>query len=272
MDVSAEAAQVRRKAEDSDTLDHAVRLGLVAYGIVHVILAWLAVRLAFGDGGSSASAQGALHQLATSTVGRVSLYVVAAGFLALVLWQGYEALFGHRNDRGGKRVLKRVGSAGKAVLYAALGVTAIKTAVGSSSSGGGTDGITAQLMALPFGPLLVGLVGVVTVVVAGVLAHRGWKEKFRSDLQPKGKTGKDGSTYIVLGKVGYLSKAVAIAVVGGLFIYAAVTHDAQKSGGLDQALNKVLQQPFGAPVLTVIAIGFACYGLFCFAWAWHLDR
>ena len=29
----------------------------------------------------------------------------------------------------------------------------------------------------------------------------------------------------------------------------------QKSGGLDQALHKVLQQPFGAPLLVVIAVG-----------------
>jgi len=57
-----------------------------------------------------------------------------------------------------------------------------------------------------------------------------------------------------------------------LFLYAAVTHDPQKSGGLDEALHKLLQQPFGAPVLVLIAMGFACFGLFCFAWARHLDR
>ena len=37
-------------------------------------------------------------------------------------------------------------------------------------------------------------------------------------------------------------------IVGGLFVYAAITHDAKKSGGLDQALFEVLDQPFG-PVL-----------------------
>jgi hypothetical protein len=55
-------------------------------------------------------------------------------------------------------------------------------------------------------------------------------------------------------------------------VYAALTHDPQKSGGLDQALHRVLQEQFGAPALVVIAIGLACYGLFCFAWARHFDR
>jgi hypothetical protein len=61
-------------------------------------------------------------------------------------------------------------------------------------------------------------------------------------------------------------------VVGGLFIWAAWTHDPQKSGGLDQALHKVLQQPFGAPMLVALGLGIACYGAYAFAWARHLDR
>jgi hypothetical protein len=272
VNVSMQARQAGRRADDSDWMDHAVRLGLVSYGVVHLILAWLAVRLAFGDSGGSASSTGALHQLAQNTAGRISLYVVGAGFLALVVWQGMEAIWGHREEDGGKRVGKRLTSAGKVVLYASLAVTAFKTATGSSSGGGGTDGITAKLMSAPFGVVLVGAVGVAILVVAGFLVYRGLAEEFRDKLDVQGTVGKDGKAYVLLGKIGYVSKGLAIGVVGGLFLYAAFTHDPQKSGGLDQALHKVLQQPFGAPVLVVIAIGFACYGIFCFAWARHLDR
>jgi hypothetical protein len=109
-------------------------------------------------------------------------------------------------------------------------------------------------------------------VVAGALVFRGWSEGFDSNLDAQGQTGKDGKAYQTFGKVGYISKGIAIAIVGVLFLYAAITHDPQKSGGLDEALHKLLQQPFGAPVLVLIAIGFACFGLFCFAWARHLDR
>jgi len=66
--------------------------------------------------------------------------------------------------------------------------------------------------------------------------------------------------------------AVAFAIVGGLFVYAGLTHESDKSGGLDQALQKVLQQPFGPFLLGAIAAGIICYGLFCFAWARHIDR
>ena len=207
MDVATRAGGAGRRAGDSDWMDIAVRIGLVSYGVVHLIIAWLGLRLAFGDSGGSASSQGALQQLARTGVGVVSLYVVAVGFVALVVWQGLEAVWGHRDEEGAKRIRKRVTSGGKAVLYGSLAVSAFTTAIGSSSSSGGTEGFTARLMGLPGGPLIVGAVGVGVLVVAGFLAYRGWAEKFRSKLEAEGQSGKEGQAYILLGKVGYIGKA-----------------------------------------------------------------
>ena len=272
MNTSTQAEQAGRRADNSDWMDRAVRVGLVSYGVVHLVLAWLTLQLVIGSGGGSASNKGALQELAQNNIGLFFLYVAGVGFLALVAWQALEAIWGHRDEDGGKRVLKRSISGGKVVLYGYLAFSCFKTAIGSSSSGGGTEGMTAQVMQLPAGPVIVGLIGVGVLVTAGFLVYRGWKEKFRSKLDAQGKTGKDGKAYVLAGKIGYIAKGVALAVIGLLFLYAAFSQDAQKSGGLDQALHKVLQQPLGGPVLVVIAIGFACYGVFCFAWARHLDR
>ena len=273
MNVTAEVSRVGRRADNSEWMDHAVRVGLVSYGVVHLVLAWLAMQLAFGASSSKANQQGALQERAGNTVGRLSLWIVGVGFVALVVWQLMEAAWGHRDARGGKRVFKRIGSVAKVVIYASLGFTAFKTAAnGRSGGGGGTDGITGKIMQLPAGPLLVGLIGAAVVGVAGYLVRQGWQEKFRKKLSGKGQTGKDGSAYVLFGKIGYIAKGVALAIVGLLFVYAAVTHDPNKSGGLDQALHELLQQPFGPVLLVAVAVGFGCYGLFCFAWARHLER
>ncbi len=104
------------------------------------------------------------------------------------------------------------------------------------------------------------------------LVRRAWNEKFREHLNAEGTSGEAGRAYVIFGKAGYTAKGIAFMVVGGLFVYAAITHEPKKSGGLDQALNKVLQQPFGPFLLGAIAVGIACYGLFCFARARHLSR
>jgi type IV secretory pathway VirB2 component (pilin) len=273
MDVTTEVGRVGRRADNSEWMDHAVRVGLVSYGVVHLVLAWLSLQLALGGSSGKADQQGALQELAQNPVGRISLWLVGIGFVALVVWQLMEAAWGHREEDGAKRAFKRIGSLAKVAIYAALALTSFKTAAhGRSGSSGGTDGITAKVMQLPAGPLLVALIGAVIVGVAGFLVWQGWSEKFRKRLTGQGQTGKDGSAYVLLGKVGYVAKGVALAIVGLLFVYAALTHDPDKSGGLDQALHKLLQQPFGPVALVAVAVGFGCYGLFCFAWARHLER
>ena len=272
--VSAQADELGRKVDDSNALDHAVRVGLVAYGLVHLVIGVVAVQLALGSsqGSGSASSTGALSQMAKTPFGGVLMWVVAGGFGALVLWQLIEAVVGHREKDGKERLAKRAGSAMKVVLYGALGWSALKIAMGGGSSGGGTDTLTAKLMSMPAGQILVGLVGVGVIGYALRLIYKGLSESFTKNLDVDGYTGGRGKAIITLGKVGYVAKGLALFVVGGLFIWAAWTQDPQKSGGLDQALHKVLQQPFGSPMLIALGLGLACYGVYAFAWARHLDR
>ncbi|MGH3444254.1 MAG: DUF1206 domain-containing protein [Nocardioidaceae bacterium] len=260
----------KKRRQASTGLDRVAGAGLVTYGFVHLLVAWLAARIAFGQGGN-ASGTGALRTLAQNGPGRIILYVVAIGLFALALWQVAEAWSGQRDEDGLMRTLMRLASGAKAVVYAALGISGLRIAAGSGSSSG-TDSATATLMGQPAGQALVALVGVVIVVIGGVLAYWGVTDDFMKNLDFGGRTGKDGRAYRWLGRIGYVTKAVAFGLVGALFVWAGVTHDPQHSGGLDQALHKVQQQPFGPALLVAIAVGIGCFGLFCFAWARHLDR
>lgn len=265
--------------DGSDVLDHGVRAGLIAYGIVHLVVAWMGVQLALGDSGGKASQTGALQQLAENGAGRLSLYAAALGFAALVIWQGAEAVVGHKSEDGGKRIFKRAASGVKAVVYATLAFSSVTIASGSGSGGGskggsksGTDGYTAQLMSAPGGQILVGLVGLAIVGAGGYLAYKGVAQKFTKRIKTEGTSGDTRKPVIVLGTVGYVAKGVALAAIGLLFVTAALQHDASESGGLDQALHTLQQQPFGRPLLIGVALGFGCYGVFCFFWARYLDR
>jgi type IV secretory pathway VirB2 component (pilin) len=266
-----DAEQLGRQAEQSDTLDHLVSIGLVAYGIVHLMLGWLAAQLVVGASNEDASTTGALTQLARQPFGTVLVWGIAFGLFLLVIWRLIEAAFGHREEEGTDRLRKRLVSLLKAGVYAALAVSAAKVASGSGSSGG-SQGMTAKVLEWPIGPLIVGAVGLAIIAYGAGVAWRGWTEKFAEHLDTEGKLGTSGAAYLVLGKVGYIAKGVSLALVGVLFVLAAVQHRASESGGLDQALEKVLRQPFGPVVIIAIGVGLACYGVFCFARARHLDR
>ena len=261
----------RTDVEQSDALDTGVRLGLLAYGVVHLLVGYTAARLALGDGGK-ADQKGALSTLAQSPGGGLVLWVVAVGFFALVAWQGFEALFGHAADDGAKKLGKRVASAGKAAVYLVLGVSAVQKAMGTSSSSSGTDSTTARVMRAPGGQLVVGAVGLTIIGIGCFLVWKGLSERFTKDLDGEAQLKSRRTAIVWLGKVGYAAKGVALGIVGILFTTAAVTFEPRKSGGLDQALHTLLGQPFGPVLLLAVALGLGCFGLYCFAWARHLDR
>ncbi len=272
--MKSKADDLGRQADSSDLMDHAVRLGLVAYGVVNLMVGWLALQLALGNHDGKASSSGALRELAQQSFGSVLIWTIAVGMFLLVLWRGVEALAGHRDSDGGERLRKRLTSAGKGVIYAAVGVSAVQIATHSGGSKGksGSDTMTAKLMDLPGGQAIVVIVGLAIIGYGASQVWHAYTEKFRKHLDSEGNSGQASRAYVVFGKVGYTAKGVAVGLVGSLFVYAGLTHSAKKSGGLDVALAKVLQAPLGPVLLGAIAIGIGCYGLFCFARARHLSR
>jgi len=269
-DVSDQAEQVGRRANSSEWTDRAVRIGMVAYGIVHLTIAWLGIQLSLGDHSGAASRNGALHQLVQQPFGDLVVWVVAVGMFLLVIWKLLEAFVDFTLEDGAKKILKPATNVFKAIVYGTLGVAAVHVATGSKSKSS-TDDYTAKLMDQPFGRWLVGLVGLAIIGYGGYLVYRGWTGKFLEHLDPQGRSGDVGRVYELFGKFGYVAKGIAIAVIGVLFVYAAIDHSAKKAGGLDQALHKVLHQTFGPVLLFALSVGIGCYGLFCFARARHLS-
>ncbi|MVA76246.1 DUF1206 domain-containing protein [Auraticoccus sp. F435] len=265
-DVEDRAEDAGQAIQDNPWYRRLVTLGLGAYGVVHLLVAWLALQLALGGGRSSeeASSSGALQQLAEQPFGGVLLVVVAVGLFTLALWQLLEAAFGHLYRRGATRVRKRLSSLGRAVVYGVLGSSAVSTAAGGGGGGGGEESLTARLLGHPAGVVLVLLVAAAVVAVGVSQVVKGVRRTFREDFSvPPGRAGR------VLGVVGHVAKGVAFGVVGGLFAVAALTHDPQRAGGLDAALQTVRAQPYGVVLLVVLAAGLAAYGLYCFVWSRH---
>jgi hypothetical protein len=264
-DARAEVKQQGQRLRRTRGYRALVRVGLVCYAVVHLLIGWLALQIAWGGGGD-ASQQGALKTLAGTGAGPVLLVVVAVGMFALTVWQAAEAAFGQgrvaqQHDER-RRTLKRIASAGRALVYLALGVSALRLVLGAGSSGGQEDSLTARLMGAPLGRVLVGLVAAAVLAVAVSQVVRGVRQTFTEDL-----SGDRTRAVRVLGTVGYAAKGVALAVVGGLFGWAALAYDPDKAGGLDEALHAVRSQPAGAVLLTALALGFAAFGVYCLVWA-----
>jgi hypothetical protein len=270
------AAGAAGRAGDSDALEHLARVGLVAYGVVHLLLAWLALQLAWGGGsGQSADQAGALATLAEQPLGRPLLWLLAVGLVALAAWQAAEVLrwrgrLSSSGDARKKAVEKTVKAVAKAVLYAALAVLAVRTATGGG--GGGGQQQAAGVFGWPAGRWLVGLVGLVVIGVGVYLVHKGVSKRFLEEVDLGQAPPRTTRLVTRLGQAGFPAKGVALGVVGALLVYAAATFDPARATGLDGALRTILGAPFGKVLLTLVAIGIAAFGAYCLVRARYPER
>lgn len=265
------ASSAGESAASSTALTGLARVGLIAYGIVNVLLAWVAVNIAWSNPAPSGDQSGALSTLADDPIGRVLLWIIAIGLFALVLWQLSEAIWGFRGEDGTKRLRHRLTAAFKAVVFAALAISAIGAAIGNNSSDAAQQQQqTSGVLSLPFGQFLVVAAGLVVIGVGIGHVVEGVKQKFMKHID-KGMSSTIHSAVKRIGVVGYIADGVALALVGAILGYAAITFDPAKATGLDGALRLIVTAPFGRILLTLVAVGFLAYGVFAFARARYED-
>ena len=273
------AHDTARRAGESDALEHLARVGLIAYGVVHLLVAWLAIQLAwFGGNGESADQSGAMATLAESPIGKPLLWIVAVGLIALAVWQAAEVLRWRSGwTASGKQRTKALRKSGnalvKAVIYVALAVLAIRFATGNGqSSSSSQQETTAGVFGWPGGQFLVGAAGLILIGVGAWHVRKGLNKHFLKQIDTSGASPSAVRLVTRLGQVGFPGKGVALAGVGVLLIWAAVTFDPAKARGLDGALHGVLELPFGRILLTLVAVGIAAFGAFCFVRARYPER
>lgn len=103
------------------------RFGLVAYGVVHLLVAGLGVRLALGARGAQVDQRGAIAAVASvGPLGTAVLVVFVAGLAAFAVWQVSAAVAGFRWVCGAERRRKRIGALAKAVAVVAVAVIAAR--------------------------------------------------------------------------------------------------------------------------------------------------
>ena len=277
MDTSGTVSAAGR-AGDSDALEKLAQVGLIAYGVVHLLVAWLALQLAWGGGGGSADQSGAMATLADEPFGKPLLWVLAIGLIALALWQLAELLRKVPGLRGSgeekkKAVTGTVKTVAKTLVYVFLAVTALRFATGGGTSSSGQQQHTvAGVFGWPAGRFLVGVAALVVIGVGVYHVRKGVTKHFLKEIDTAQATAGQRRAIERSGQFGYPAKGVALALAGGLLGWAAITFDPAKARGLDGALRTLLDAPFGKALLTVVAIGIAAFGVFCFFRARYPER
>ncbi|VEG51749.1 protein of uncharacterised function (DUF1206) [Mycolicibacterium aurum] len=254
------------RATGSRTVEWLARVGYPVSGLLHVLIAYIIVRIAFGLSGE-ADQTGALATLAAQPGGQVSLWVVAFGLFALAMWRLAETVVGlhpgeHTDaDLRDTPLGNRLKALGLAVVYLALAFAAVQFALGVGRQGSDrAEGLSARLMQSGGGKVVLVGVGVAIAAFGGYFVYKGASRKFLRDLTVPG-----GLLITVLGVCGHVAEGVVLFAAGLLVVGASFLQDPTRATGLDSAVQALGETQFGQTILLVAATGFAAYGLYSFA-------
>lgn len=243
------------------------RAGFITSGIVHLIIGYIAIRVALGGAAGATDQSGAMAELASKPGGEIALWVGVVAFLMMALWRLAEAALGKSSEPGAdstsSEVINRIKALALAMVYFAFAFTAFGFARGSGkSSSAQSSGLSARLMQSAAGTVALIVAGLIVIAVGGYHVYKGASRNFVKDLK-----GDTSDLVRRLGIVGYIAKGLAIAAIGLLLILAAVQSAPSKATGLDGAFKTLLAQPYGVTLLVLAGLGIITYGLYSFAMA-----
>ncbi|MGO9031949.1 DUF1206 domain-containing protein [Mycobacterium sp.] len=243
------------------------RAGYVVSGLPHLIIGYLAIRIALGVGAGTADQSGALAALAAKPGGIVAIWVAVVALVVMGLWRLVETALGRSTDPktqgASSELLDRLKAFALAVVYFAFAYSAFGFARGAGkSTGQQNSAMSARLMQTGAGTIALIAGGVIIVAVGGYHVYKGVSRNFLDDLK-----GNSSDLVRRLGMVGYIAKGLVIAGAGVLVVVAVARSEPNTATGLDGALKTLGAQPYGAALLIAAGLGIITYGLYSFAMA-----
>jgi Domain of Unknown Function (DUF1206) len=238
------------------------RIGFAAQGTCFVIIAVLALELAFGKSGRLTDPRGAFVVLAEGGWTRVLLVLLAIGFSGYSIWRLAQAVF----DRGGMGTSlgglgRRAIQLGQALFYALLTYSAVHVLVGVRAQGS-PQRAAAGILGWAGGPEIVGAIGAAVGAVAVVNMYWGLSGRFTGSLRLHELDARTRQLVEVIGTVGFVALGFVLAVISWFLLKAAVDFNAGKVVSLGGAMSRLARADYGDSLLTAVAAGLLGYGLY----------
>jgi hypothetical protein len=248
------------------------RFGFVIRGLIYVIIGVLALQLAAGAGGATATPTSAIALIGRQPAGKLLLVLVVVGLAGYSLWGFVRAILDPLG-RGTKPkgLIDRAGFLFSGISYGLLTIPAILTLLDkpSTSSAASTGGVPASLMSGPTGKLVVVVFGLIWIAMGAGQLMTAYVAHFTRDLKTNTMSAQEVKVATWMGRLGFAARGVVFGLIGVIILQTAFAIGAKQAKGFDGALVALLHAPYGETLLGAVAIGlilFGAYSALCAKW------
>ncbi len=241
-----------------------MRAGYAGRGLVYLVVAGFSL-YAIWRGGEAKGTSGALAQLETTVWGGVVLFAIFLGMVAYAVWRLIDAWHDLEDEGDDARgMLARAGMVVTGLIHLAIGVLAFLLLFTSKGGNGGGQSTVAKtmeaVMGWPFGPYLVMAIGLATVGAGVYYLYKAVKETYREKLYANDFTRRFSPVL----RFGVAAQGVVVTIIGGLILWAGLTADPDKAGGMGESFGWLSGQVYGQVLVTGICLGLAAFAVFLF--------
>lgn len=264
------ADTVEDTARQHPWLEHTIKIGWIAKGVVYTLMGLAAIQVARLDPrADDASPEGSLGKAAEAPFGRALVGLLAIGLFLYFCWRVLSVAVIRGNDASSWG--DRVGYSFSGVFYLLLSISAGKAAISGVDPEGANavESLSSTVMDSSAGRLLVGVAGVVTLVVgAYFVVQKGIRRSFADQLRGVNAAPTDNepkrAALVVAGVIGWIGRGVVTMIVGFFVLRSAYRFDPDDARGFDRALRRVAGTSTGSILVLTCAVGLVAYGAFCF--------
>lgn len=247
-------------------LSKLARAGLIAKGMVYVILGILGFMAAFEIGGTTnddTNKTGALVSIKELPGGLIILVLLVIGLICYSGWRLIQSFAGSSNAE--TKWTKRVRYFWSAIIYLLLAATALQMIFLNRNGKGHQDQYwVSRILQHPSGQFIITLAGIVLAAIGVYQIYYGLSEKYRKHVQELNTHGSKSKFLLTSGKIGYIARGVVWIIIGYLFFLAGLHKNSAEAGDTGKAFGFIENSAFGSYLLGALGLGLIAYGIFNF--------
>ena len=248
------------------------RFGFIVRGLIYIIIGVLALQLAAGAGGATATPTSAIALIGRQPAGKLLLALIVAGLVGYSLWGFVRAILDPLG-RGSKLkgLMDRAGFLFSGISYGLLIIPAVLTLLDkpSTSSAASTGGVPASLMSGPLGKVVIVVFGLIWIGIGAGQLLAAYMAHFTRDLKTNTMSAQEVKIATWLGKIGYAARGIVFGLIGVIILQTAFAVGTKQAKGFDGALAALAHAPYGEILLGTVAIGLILFGVYsamCAKW------
>lgn len=241
-----------------------IRVGYATKGLLYVIMGSLALWAALEQNVDTPDLKSSLYAIADQPLGEGLLVSVAVGLVGYAVWRFIQAIIDPEHDQiTAKIILRRIGSFISGFAYGILGLSAVQLVFQERLHSDGTNVRfwASYILDFPLGQWLVGACGGGVIGVGLSFMYRALKAHFKKHLKLRQVQAHAQTWIIAIGRLGLASRGIIFMVVGGYLIRAAYFFNPDQAQAPNEALRTIKYQPYGAWLLSAVALGLIAYGV-----------